>query len=213
MSEGAWPPQCCVPAFLLRAVQALSAAAGAADSDEVRRRVAELLGVVLSPEDDNPWSLPTSDDPADWGVTPRRATAAFASLPALLGADLTLEIVKTNEIPFGLYEDAVLELSRGTIVIGVGFDYAFLQERLGRPRPRRRAHHVARLTPLDGDRLIGPTIQAPEFGFDYRGDIQLFDDSGELAADDLLIPWQALVHATRVIDGAFWAVGRPSEPA
>jgi hypothetical protein len=65
----------------------------------------------LAPEDPNPWELPTSEDPQEWGVT---ATAAFEGFPRVCerlaaGARFSFELMPLNEVPFEGYEHVVLD--------------------------------------------------------------------------------------------------------
>src|SRR5690242_7653658 len=121
--SAAWPAQCCVPAFLWRAIQWFAARPDL-NTEPWKRRAAECLGVVVGPTDSNPWDLPISDDPEQWGVTPPRAAERFAGLESLagLGMSLDLEIVRANEIPFSLYEDAIVDLGRAGAVVAIGYD-------------------------------------------------------------------------------------------
>jgi len=109
-----WPPQCCVPAFLGSAVATLYERIAALETEEVRRRVAEISQVVLAPTDRNPWSLPTSANVSEFGVTRRKARNSFASIQTLLAGrtDLSLDIVSLNTIADGMYEDAIADFSR-----------------------------------------------------------------------------------------------------
>jgi len=205
-----WPPRCCVPAFLGRAVAEFSSERAVVDSDDVRRAIAKATDVVLAPTDFNPWNLRTSDDDEELGVTPARARATISSVVAILGCcdDLTLKIIPITEIGFELYEEAVSDLTAAGAIVAIAFDYSALQAAIGKTPPGRRGHHVVRLSPLGRERCRKPSILSPEFRFDYSGDISVFDDSFEMVGPDSLVSWQALVRACRSIDGAFWAVMR-----
>lgn len=205
--ERLWPAQCCVPAFLYAAVSSLAQRV-LPEGPVTRRALARLMGVTLSPDDANPWGLPTSSLPSDWGVSPAQALEVFPAVAALLGAqaDLVLGIRPMDEIPFRLYEDELLELGAKNAVVAVSFDHAALRSRMGRSQPRDRAHHVARLTPMPRDSDREPTIFSPAFGLDYEGPVWLFDDSGELSSGDALVDWASLVLASRTAGGGFWTV-------
>jgi hypothetical protein len=209
-SGARWPAQCCVPAFLGAATAALAPAAVSIGDDGTRRQLAELTGVTLAPEDANPWALPTSEKSSAWGVSAAGAMAAFHGVHELLapGSELRFEIRALNEIPFGLFEDAIIDLGGDGAVVGISFDYVELQSRMGRPEPLRRAHHVVRLTPLEQERAQEPNVLSLSFRFDYDGSLWVFDDSGELAEDDARMDWRALIYASRSVDGGLWIVSR-----
>jgi hypothetical protein len=202
-----WQSQCCVPAFLWRALQAFSDREGLAQ-EAWHRKAAECLGVNVGPNDPNPWSLPVTTNPERWGVTPKLASERFEPLQALAECTikLRLDIVKANEVPFGQFEDAVHELHNRGGIVAIGYDLADLERWAGHPLPPKRAHHLVRLTPLAAERELEPNVLSAEFAFDYPGAIRLFDDSGELTPAELCVPWPTLIHAFRAINGAFWAV-------
>lgn len=205
--ETPWPAHCCVPAFLGAAVGALAQPV-IADSCDTRRVLAHLTQATLPSEDVNPWGLPTSDEPDDWGVTPSKALATFPEVAAFLNAraDLVFEICPFNEVPFGLYEDAVSDLIAGGAVVGISFDHAQLRSEMGLSEPESRAHHVARLTPFPEESGREPNVSSAAFGFDYDGALWVFDDSGELSGDDALVDWASLLRASRRVGGGLWVV-------
>lgn len=168
------------------------------------------MQVTLAPEDDNPWGLPTSDDPHEWGVSATAAVESFARVCGHLAptSAFGLEIAPLNEVPFEGYENAVLEHRDQRTIVGIGFDHAALQVKMGRERPRRRAHHIARLSPVGDERDLSPNILSSDFGFDYSGSLWLYDDSGELTGEEALADWRALVSAAYGIGGGFWIVRR-----
>lgn len=205
-----WPPQCCVPAFLGVATAALAPVAASVDDAGIRRRLAEITGTTLAPNDANPWDLPTSEEPTNWGVSAGSALAAFERVREFLApcSELRFEIRALNEIPFGLFEDAIIDLAGDDAVIGISFDHADLQSQMGRPLPSRRAHHVVRLTPFGHERSREPNVLSPSFRFDYDGPLAVFDDSGELDGNDARVDWRALIHASGSAHGGFWIVRR-----
>lgn len=178
--------------------------------DEVRRDLAIALGVTMAPEDPNPWELPTSEDPREWGVS---ATSAFEGFPRVCerlaaGSAFSFEVMPLNEIPFEGYENVVLDHRGQQAVLGISFDHAILQAQMGRDKPRRRAHHVVRLSPTGGEQEQQPNVFSSGFKFDYSGELWLFDDSEELAGEEALVRWRALVRAAYDIGGGFWIVRR-----
>jgi hypothetical protein len=178
--------------------------------DEMRRGLAVALGVTLAPEDPNPWELPTSEDPREWGVSATSAFKGFSQVCERLAAGLTFsfEVMSFNEIPFEDYEHVVLDHREQQAVVGIGFDHAILQAQMGREEPRRRAHHVVRLSPIGGEQEKQPNVFSSGFKFDYSGELWLFDDSEELVGEEALVRWRALVHAAYDIGGGFWIVRR-----
>jgi hypothetical protein len=199
-----------VPAFLEASIAALAPEEVPGRDDEVRRDIATILGVSLAPEDDNPWGLPTSEDPHAWGVSASTASDRFLQVCERLApaSRFSLKLTSLNEIPFELYENVVLDHRGQHTVLGISFDHAILQFEMGREQPSRRAQHVARLSPIGDERKRQPNVLSAEFKFDYSGLLWLFDDSGELIGDAALNRWRALVQASYAIGGGFWIVRR-----
>lgn len=166
--------------------------------------------MTLSPEDRNPWELPTSEEPRAWGVSAAAAYEGFPGVCQLLapGATFSLEMRPLNQIPFELYEDIAVELRGQPAILGFSFDHAILQAEMGREQPGRRAHHLARLSPIGNERERQPNVLSERFRFDYSGMLWLFDDSGELDGEEALVRWPALVRAAYEIGGGFWIVRR-----
>ena len=212
-SDLGWPPQCCVPAFLGTAITILAETPDALQREEVRRDLAIAIGVVVGPEDANPWGLRVSRRPDDWGVGVRDIEGSLHSLESVLGChqELTLEVIRFDIIPFRLYEDAVVELSGRGGVIGISFDYLALtgKQQLTSARTQQSARHLARLTPSAADGKKEPNIQSPEFRTDYTGDLWVFDDSGEMGDSESLVDWQFLVKACWAVGGGLWHVYAP----
>lgn len=178
--------------------------------DELRRGVAVVTGVTLSTEDDNPWGLPSSDEPSAWGVSLNAAKASFGDLcETITGTkSLVFEFKALREIPFGLYEEEIEQLAESDAVVAISFDYAQLQTLVGGKPPRRRAHHVVRLTPKVDEASIEPNVRSPEFGFEYDGALNVFDDTGEMGGEGSLLEWRKLIQAAEAVDGGLWVVRR-----
>ena len=204
-----WPPHCCVPAFVSRAIDALFGVE-AASQDAARATFARLLGTKVSPEVPNPWELPVATDPEECGVGERTALERIAAAASSLGVDgaVHLDIKSFRSIDFELYEAAIAEKASRGAIVGIGFDYGFMAQRAGGSLPLRRAHHLVRLSPLASDCVTAPTIYSESFDFGYRGDLQTFDDSGELTGEETVMRWQTLIDGVRRADGAIWAVER-----
>jgi hypothetical protein len=207
-----WPPQCCVPAFLGNAVAALYDCLDILDNDEARRRVAEISQVVLSPSDENPWSLPTSAECSQRGVTRQKARNNFASIQKFLvgRTDLALDFIDLNTVVYGMYEDAIACFIREEAIVGIGFDFLCLTQSEGAygDEPSAKGDHVVRLTPLGDESGEQPNILSAEFQFDYSSRLHVFDDSSEIGKSESLVDWQALIRACRCIDGSFWLIRR-----
>ena len=205
-----WPPQCCVPAFLGTAVGFLTGTLDALLSEDIRRDLATAVGVVVGPEDANPWGLRVSHRAEEWGVKARNIEGSLDSVESVLGCHrgLTLEVVSFDTIPFQLYEDAVIDIVSHKAIIGISFDYPELTAKVTAPASGRYpGRHVARLSPLIGDEgKKKPNIQSPDFKFDYSGDLWLFDDSGEMGDSDSFVSWPRLVRACRAAGGGLWNV-------
>ncbi len=203
-----WQQQCCVPAFLATAIAHHYGNFEFLALDKNRAACAQALGTVAAAHEQNPWNLPVSSQPHEWGVSFSRAIERFDSLQQLMAqrGNLALRIIPINEVGFEQYEAEARNLLKQQAVVGIGFDY----ERLARQQatwrqPSQRAHHLCRLTPFTPKEKMSPTIASPEFGFDYAGQVRLFDDSGELD-DNSQVEWRNLIGAARSADGAFWAV-------
>lgn len=211
-SGNPWPAQCCVPAFFAASVTALVTSGNTGDNCSTRCRLAEITGVTLSPEDSNPWNLPMSEDSNNWGVSAAKATATFPAVCAYIAPDskLQFEIRPFNEIPFELYENEVLDFTRRGAMVGISFDNAALQSRMGREVPRRRGHHVVRLTPIGNEREREPNVLSDRFKFDYAGSLWVFDDTHELREQESFVEWRSLLYASRSVRGGLWIV-RPEE--
>jgi hypothetical protein len=205
-----WPPQCCVPAFLGTAVATLTGTLELLGKERIRRDLAVAVGVVVSPEDANPWDLRVSQRPEDWGVKVRNIRGSLEPIESVLGCrrGFILEIIDLDTIPFRLYEDAVIELSRSGSVVGISFDYPELTGRVtSSATGARPGRHVARLSPAGAaDEGKEPNILSPEFKFDFAGNLWLFDDSGEMGDSDCLVNWARLVRACWAVDGGLWTV-------
>lgn len=207
-SEAGWPESCCVPAFLEAAIKTLAPGAPSIS----RQQLALAVGVILPPHVANPWSLPVSDDPFEWGVRPRDVVTHFRELQELVlgAATMTLKIVPLNTIPFELYEDALREFIVADSVVALSFDFVELCRRTGRTIPVEgdRSRHVVRLTPHDSDPPSPITVASTDFGFDFSGNVWVFDDSGEMSGSEREVPWRDLVSSSRAIEGGFWVVSR-----
>ncbi|HUZ26302.1 MAG TPA: hypothetical protein VMV07_21315 [Streptosporangiaceae bacterium] len=210
-----WPPQCCVPAFLGSAVAAFYDCPDIIDNEEVRRKIAKITRVVLSPSDENPWSLPTSATYAEWGVTRQKARSSFTSIQKFLTgrSDLTLDFVELNKVVYGMYEDAIADFVREQAIVGIDFDFFYLAQfcQVDWTESVAKADHVVRLTPLGDEVEEAPNILSAEFRLDYSSRLHVFDDSSEIGKSESLVDWQALVRASRIIDGSFWIIRRPGQ--
>jgi hypothetical protein len=181
------------------------------EKESIRRELAVAAGVVVGPADANPWDLRVSRREDDWGVKARNIQGDLGSIELVLGcrSGLYLEVTNFNEVPFRLFEDALIEASNAGAVIGISFGYP---ELTGKSAPLASdacpGRHVARLTPAATDQKA-PTVLSPEFKFDYSGDLWLFDDSGEMDDSDCHVNWPGLVRASWEVDGGLWKV-RPN---
>lgn len=200
-----WPPCCCVPAFLERAILELG---------EVRQRrplmraeLARACNVSVPLGVDNPFGLPVSDDPTEWGATPTDALNALPVAQAMLGAtrELTMTLQYLDQIVYQMYEVVILDRPPDAAVIGLGFDYRHLATSKRAPEPPTLSQHLVRLTPAGDESLLQPNVRSADFRLDYSGDVHVFDDSGEVPACAEL-SWIALTRAARRSGGAFWVV-------
>jgi len=193
-----WPPHCCMPAFLLRAVAASSRLPIDFLSSAIRLRAAQAIGVTVPLSADNPWHLPTSSDPMDWGVRVAYVEARFGDFCRAVGVfdELAFQVWPMISIAFEQYEDAALELIREGAVVAIAFDYDHLFDHDRAVPATSRHHHIVRLSPLDSE-VRGPTVLSSEFKFDYNGQVRVFDDSGEIPAAESVVSWRSLLRASR----------------
>ncbi len=160
---------------------------------------------MLPPSADNPWQLPVTESAALWGVTPAAAVKNSTSAARLLAptSPLALRVVGLNTVPLELYEDELRQLARMGSMVGIGFDASLLAQNAG---AAAASLHVLRLTPLPHEApASATTVNAPGYGFGYRGDITVFDDSRRGGA--LAMPWRRLLDVALASDGALWVVG------
>jgi hypothetical protein len=177
--------------------------------EDTRRDLAAATGVVVGPEDANPWGLPVSGHKEDWGVRVGRARGSLGPISTILGrgSEFILEIVELNTISYRMYEDSVIELSRAGGIVGISFDYPELTGRaVSEMNGARPGRHVARLSPAPDEMEQEPHILSSYFKFDYSGQLHLFDDSGEMGDSGCLVSWARLVEASWAVDGGFWSV-------
>jgi hypothetical protein len=166
-------------------------------------------GVVVGPRDANPWDLRVSCRSDDWGVRKRDIQGSVERVGSVLGCqDLALEIVNFDEVPFRMYEDAVIDLARSGAVVGISFGYPELTGRRKSEGEGRPGRHVVRLSPSEAEENKTPHILSPEFKFDYAESLWIFDDSGEMRDSDCFVSWPRLTRAGWESGGGLWAVQR-----
>jgi len=162
----------------------------------------------VPPWANNPFELPASERPDEWGATPGDAKAAFSAVQAILGATrrLTLTLTKLDEIPFQMYEEVILDRAPDEAVIGLGFDFREVAVP-GEGATDEAAPHLVRITPLGNEASAVPNVRSASFRPDYQGDVHVFDDSGEVPPLTTF-SWSSLLRASRMGGGAFWIVER-----
>jgi len=178
----AWPPCCCVAAFVAAALEKF----GHKALDP--QRLARLLGITVGPDCRNPWALPVEPDPERQGVAASGSAVRIPKVLAEFDPRLAFRHLPFSRIVAEQY-DAVLEqaLRRGCVV-AVGFDYGRFSGQ------QRLLRHVARVEP-------GSTPES----------VILLDDCAGDPPRKLTTRWPDLEAAVRAVHDGFWIIGpRPA---
>jgi hypothetical protein len=200
-----------VPAFLGTAVAVLSDRAHYLGDEDIRCALTRVLEVCLAPTDPNPWDLPVSSNESDWGVTQRVAVERFPSIIELLDGrqDLILKAISIYDFLFHKSEAWLPKIINQNTIVGIAFDYSLVVK----PVPGTAvsagswAYHIARLTPIGTEKALQHNIAFERFAPGYSGDLEIFDDSGEIVPRRSVVSWPTLINACRYVNGSLWIVG------
>lgn len=176
--RNAWPPCCCVAAFVETALLQL----GFSVSD--RGSLARELGIKVGIEKLNPWNLNIVKEPRYEGLT---VSEAIINIPKVLNgysSELSFRHIPFNKIAFGLFNEVLHEAYKKKFVIGVGFNSEIINKRPGIIR------HVTRIEPLP-DHLKAT----------------LLDDSLGSLPPSINVDWILLEEAVYSVDDGFWIIG------
>ena len=174
----AWPPYCCVPAFVDVALRHFNFA------QPTRDRLASDLGVTVPEGVDNPLSLPLASTNLVAGLTPSAAVHSINRLLAGLSPDVRLRHLPFSEIAMQLYEDVAAEALRREVIVGIGLDWNRLSLSAGAPR-----RHLLRLLHAHSKRA------------------RLIDDSLESGLRSFDVAWDEIERSVGVVDDGFWLIG------
>jgi hypothetical protein len=117
-----WPPECCVAAFVFRALNALGY------QPKGKRDLALALGTKVMEGSSNPWSLPITSDINESGVSIHDAST---NIPIVLNAyniELNFAHLPLKSIPYELYMETLRYGNSHGCVMGVGFDASYIYD-------------------------------------------------------------------------------------
>jgi|GEM_PF-2530344 len=175
----AWPPECCVPAFVHAAIIKFGIEC------PYPAVIPGILGVKVHAGQQNPLGLKLVNDEQPSGITAADADREINIFLAELGGKLAFERVPFSTIVFGMWEEFLeLALARD-IVVGVGVDYEVL---IGKPL-KFPAQHIVRILEKNKEQLV------------------LWDDSGETDPPQLLTSTDIVRDAVYAISEGFWMIG------
>lgn len=178
-----WPAECCVPAFLHGAM--VVKGVGLAFPEVLP----SILGVRVSPHQDNPLGLALADDYHPPGIRAEDAQREINRFFSELELPLCFRLVPFLQITLGLWEDVLdAALARG-VAVGLGVDFGVLLER----SMPRSAQHVLRVLAHKGDHL------------------EVVDDSGESTPARFVVTTDRANSAVLAIPDGFWMVGTAEE--
>lgn len=183
ITERAWPPQCCVPAFVVAALEALGCPI------PVPEALPHVLGVRVNANDANPYALPIARTPNQVGVGPVDAVPRIDEALSALGAPARFEHALLSRVPRdSLYEFAQDTLADGGI-LGIGVQYDQIDD-----EAPPTALHVLRIEALSD------------------GQATLVDDSGEAASRRVSLPFEQVILAARAAGDGFWIFHAEAAP-
>lgn len=179
----AWPPECCVPAFLSGALAAKHFSA------PEPRALPRLLGVRVRADQYNPLRLSIADHCNPPGLRAIDAEREINRLFHEYSIPLACRRVPFLEISFGLWEDVLDAALAKSVVVGVGVDFGVLARRT----TQSSAWHVLRVLSRDGDEL------------------KVVDDSGEAIPVLSTISMDRTFKAVMAIPDGFWMIGAAAD--
>lgn len=173
--ERKWPPQCCVPAFVVAALEAMG------NPIPVPEAMAHVLGVRVGAKDANPYALAIAQTHTELGVSPANAVPRIEEAIAELGAPVRFEHVLLSFVARdGVDEFVEHALAEGAIV-GIGVQY----DRIDDEAPPS-ALHLLRIEALSHGQAI------------------VVDDSGEAASRRMILPFERVIVGARAAGDGFW---------
>lgn len=175
ISDMNWPPHCCVPAYVVAALSAF----GFKVRDNAA--VARELGILVGPDDLNPWQLPVTALPDARGIAPADAIARIPALIRRYHSSLSFRHLRFSHIPCEMYREVFID-ARSRCCVGVGFSYSRLIT------GDANCRHVTRLEPGDTENQAF-----------------IVDDSAK--GESHSVSWDSLEAAVRAANDGFWIIG------
>jgi hypothetical protein len=177
--KGAWPPCCCVAAFVAAALENLGHANIGHES------LAHKLDISVAPSSHNPWGLRVEADPHLQGLTVAAATERIPRLLRSVDAELTFRHILFSHVTLGLVEEVLVQATLQGCVVGVGYDLGLMG---GTSSTMMR--HVARIEPAsDSEHVV------------------ILNDSEAFPPQPVLARWSDLLPAVSAVTDGFWLVG------
>ncbi len=174
----AWPPYCCVPAFVDAVLRQFGVES---PSPQI---LAQTLGVTVPDGIANPWALPLASSEVQAGLTPSKARSSINRLLVRWAPQLRMRHVPFSAIAFELYADVAGQALQRHVAVGIGLDWGALQ---GDGRSVHR--HLLRL--LDANALSA----------------RLYDDSLSAKAVAFDVAWDDLEHSVQAVQDGLWLIG------
>jgi len=175
----AWPPCCCVAAYVATAL----CICGHPTID--RAWLARQLGIRVGPTDENPWGLPLASDPSLRGLLLSEAEGRIPAVLHQFNSNLSFRHIPFRDVTLNLFSDLLDQAIAQKCVTGAGFNRALI---FPAPAPIR---HVARILPHS----------TPE-------QVVILDDTAGVPPAKLAAAWSALETAVYGIDDGFWLIGK-----
>ena len=175
----AWPPFCCVAAFVAASLEKLG------HTHIVQSTLAQKLEIAVAPTCRNPWNLRVEIDPLRQGL---KADAAEEQIPSVLKTfdpKLSFRHVPLSQITLGFVEDVLAQATSRGCVVGIGYDF----NRMG-GTGHAVMSHVARIEPADDSEHV-----------------VILDDSESSPPDRRVVRWLELLPAVTALNDGFWLIG------
>lgn len=178
----AWPPACCVAAFIAEALRQFG------HPILNRRTLAKQLGIRVGPNKENPWHLTEESDPDLQGLLVSDAKKLMPKILKQYDKNLGFRHIPFRTVAFGLFEEVLNHALKQGCLVAVGFNKAMLFSEEGIIR------HVARITTVnDGLKVL------------------ILDDTYGVPARQTIVEWRYLEEAVYSVDDGFWIIGRTDQ--
>jgi hypothetical protein len=179
----AWPPQCCVPAFVHAALVKFGVDCAYPET------IPGMLDVRVLPDQKNPLRLRLADATHPPGISGADAEREVNRMCADLKLPVRLRRVPFNTIQAELWEDVLDAALASGAVAGIGVEYNLL---MGTTMSKRSAQHVLRVLHRDARSL------------------RLFDDSGESEPAAITVDLERVRSSVLPIGDGLWIMNDKS---